>query len=150
MLANAKLDLARYKMLAQTKAGTQQQYDTQIATVAPGRGAGRARPGLDRLAATTLSYTKIASPIAGRVGIRNVDVGNLIHASDTTGIVTISQIQPISVFFNVPQQELPRINKASLLGQLDVQATRFERKSTSSITGCSPPSTTRSTRRRAR
>ena len=123
VLSNAKLDLARYKMLAQTKAGTQQQYDTQIATVQQDE----AQVALDQAmidsSATTLSYTNITSPIAGRVGIRNVDVGNLIHATDTTGIVTISQIQPISVFFNVPQQELPRINKASLIGQLDVQAT---------------------------
>ena len=123
LLANAKLDLARYKMLAQTKAGTQQQYDTQVATVHQDE----AQVALDQAqidsSATTLSYTNITSPIAGRVGIRNVDVGNLVHAADTTGIVTISQIQPISVFFNVPQQELPRINKASLLGQLDVQAT---------------------------
>ena len=123
VLANAKLDLARYKMLAQTKAGTQQQYDTQLATVAQDE----AQVALDQAtidsSSTTLSYTNIVSPIAGRVGIRNVDVGNLIHASDTTGIVTISQIQPISVFFNVPQQELPRINKATLTGQLDVQAT---------------------------
>ena len=117
-------------MLAQTKAGTQQQYDTQIATVHQDE----AQVALDQAtidsSATTLSYTNIASPIAGRVGIRNVDVGNLIHAADTTGIVTISQIQPISVFFNVPQQELPRINKASLLGQLDVQATDSNGKDT--------------------
>ncbi|MBE7190163.1 efflux RND transporter periplasmic adaptor subunit [Jatrophihabitans endophyticus] len=122
LLANAKLDLARYKMLAQTKAGTQQQYDTQIATVQQDE----AQVALDQAtidsSATTLSYTNITSPIAGRVGIRNVDVGNLVHATDTTGIVTVAQIQPMSVFFYVPQQELPRINKASLLGQLDVQA----------------------------
>ena len=123
LLANANRDLARYKMLAQNKAGTQQQYDTQVATVAQDE----AQVALDQAqidsSATTLSYTNIVSPIAGRVGIRNVDVGNLIHAADTTGIVTVAQIQPISVFFYVPQQELPRINKASLLGQLDVQAT---------------------------
>ena len=73
-------------------------------------------------ARTTLGYTDVISPIAGRTGIRKVDVGNLLHASDTTGIVTVSQIQPISIIFNVPQQDLPRINKASLLNQLDVQA----------------------------
>ena len=123
LLTNAKLDLARYKMLAQTKAGTQQQYDTQVATVAQDQAQVALDQALIDSSATTLSYTNITSPIAGRVGIRNVDVGNLVHAADTTGIVTISQIQPISVFFNVPQQELPRINKASLAGQLDVQAT---------------------------
>lgn len=122
LLANAKRDLVRYRMLAATKAGTQQQADTQVATVAQNAAQVAIDQALIDSARTTLSYTNITSPIAGRTGIRNVDVGNLIHASDTTGIVTVSQIQPISVIFNVPQQELPRINKASLLNQLDVQA----------------------------
>lgn len=121
-LANAKRDLERYRILAQTKAGTQQQYDTQKATVAADEAIVKYDQALIDSAATTLSYTKIISPISGRTGIRNVDVGNVIHASDTTGIVTVAQIQPISVTFTVPQQELARINKASLLNQLDVQA----------------------------
>ncbi len=121
-LANGKRDLERYKQLSLTKAVTQQQYDTQIATVAQNEAQVAIDQALIDSARTTLSYTDITSPIAGRTGIRNVDVGNLIHATDTTGIVTVSQIQPISVIFNIPQQELPRINKASLLNQLDVQA----------------------------
>jgi multidrug efflux system membrane fusion protein len=123
ILANAKRDLERYKMLIKTKAVTQQQYDTQVATVAQDDAQVAIDQALIDSARTTLSYTDIRSPIAGRTGIRNVDVGNLIHATDTTGIVTVAQIQPISVIFNVPQQELARINKASLLNQLDVQAT---------------------------
>lgn len=123
VLANARLDLERYRKLVATKAATQQQYDTQKAMVSQDE----AQVGIDKAlidsARTTLGYTDIISPIAGRTGIRKVDVGNLIHASDTTGIVTVSQIQPISVIFNVPQQELPRINKATLAKQLDVQAT---------------------------
>lgn len=121
-LENARRDLERYKLLAQTKAGTQQQYDTQKATVAADEAQVRYDQAQVDYAQTNLSYTTIRSPIDGRTGIRNVDVGNIVHASDTTGIVTISQIRPISVIFNVPQQELPRINKASLLNQLDVQA----------------------------
>lgn len=121
-LENARRDLDRYKLLAQTKAGTQQQYDTQKATVAADEAQVRYDQAQIDYAQTNLSYTTIRSPIDGRTGIRNVDVGNIVHASDTTGIVTISQIQPISVIFNVPQQELPRINKASLLNQLDVRA----------------------------
>lgn len=121
-LANNKRDLDRYKQLVATKAVTQQQYDTQVATVAQTE----AQIAIDQAtidsARTTLSYTDVVTPITGRTGIRKVDVGNLIHASDTTGIVTVSQIQPIAVIFNVPQQELPRINKATLLNQLDVQA----------------------------
>ena len=121
-LLNARRDLDRYKLLAQTKAGTQQQYDTQVAVVAQDVAQVAIDQAIIDSAKTTLSYTDVTSPIAGRTGIRNVDVGNLIHATDTTGIVTVSQIQPISVIFNVPQQELPRINKASLLNNLDVQA----------------------------
>jgi membrane fusion protein, multidrug efflux system len=121
-LANAKRDMERYRQLALTKAVTQQQYDTQVATVAQDEAQIAIDQGTIDSAKTTLSYTTITSPISGRTGIRNVDVGNLIHATDTTGIVTVSQIQPMSVIFNVPQQELPRINKASLLNQLDVQA----------------------------
>ena len=121
-LANARRDLDRYKLLITTKAVTQQQLDTQVATVAQSVAQVAIDQAMIDSARTTLGYTDIVSPIAGRTGIRNVDVGNLIHASDTTGIVTVSQIQPISVIFNVPQQELPRINKASLLNQLDVQA----------------------------
>ncbi len=121
-LANNIRDLDRYKQLSATKAVTQQQYDTQVATVAQTKAQIAIDQAMIDSARTTLSYTDITSPIAGRTGIRNVDVGNLLHAADTTGIVTVSQIQPISVIFNVPQQELPRINKASLLNQLDVQA----------------------------
>ena len=121
-LANAYRDLDRYKQLSLTKAVTTQQYDTQVATVAQDQAQVAIDQAMIDSAATTLSYTNVTSPIAGLTGIRNVDVGNLLHATDTTGIVTVSQIQPISVIFNIPQQELPRINKASLLNQLDVQA----------------------------
>ena len=121
-LANNIRDLERYKQLSATKAVTQQQYDTQVATVAQTKAQIAIDQAMIDSARTTLGYTDITSPIAGRTGIRNVDVGNLIHATDTTGIVTVSQIQPISVIFNIPQQDLPRINKASLLNQLDVQA----------------------------
>ncbi len=121
-LANNLRDLERYKQLSATKAVTQQQYDTQVATVAQTKAQIAIDQAMIDSARTTLSYTNITSPITGLTGIRNVDVGNLLHATDTTGIVTVSQIQPISIIFNVPQQELPRINKASLLNQLDVQA----------------------------
>ena len=121
-LANNIRDLDRYKLLAQTKAVTQQQYDTQVATVAQTKAQIAIDQALIDSARVTLGYTDVVTPITGRTGIRKVDVGNLIHATDTTGIVTVSQIQPISVIFNIPQQELPRINKASLLNQLDVQA----------------------------
>ena len=73
-------------------------------------------------AQTTLSYTHITSPIDGLTGIRLVDPGNLVHASDTTGIIRVSQIQPMSVIFVVPQQQLSRIIKAKENGALTVYA----------------------------
>ena len=69
-----------------------------------------------------LSYCFITSPIDGRVGLRQVDPGNLVHATDATGIVTITQIHPISVLFTVPQDSLPRINLAMEAGKLPVLA----------------------------
>ena len=121
-LANNIRDLDRYKQLSATKAVTQQQYDTQVATVAQTKAQIAIDQAMIDSARTTLGYTDITSPITGRTGIRKVDVGNLLHAADTTGIVIVSQIQPISIIFNIPQQDLGRINKASLLNQLDVQA----------------------------
>jgi multidrug efflux system membrane fusion protein len=73
-------------------------------------------------AKVNLDYTKIASPIDGRVGIRQVDVGNIVHASDSNGIVTITQLKPISVLFTLPQQQLTQVNEAAAKGQLKVVA----------------------------
>lgn len=122
LLANARLDLERYTKLAATKAATQQQLDTQKATVAQDEAQVKLDQATIDSARTSLSYTNITTPISGRTGIRDVDVGNLIHATDTTGIVTVSQIKPIDVLFTVPQQELARINKASMAGPLPVIA----------------------------
>jgi multidrug efflux system membrane fusion protein len=122
ILANARLDLDRYNALILTKAATQQQLDTQKATVAQDL----AQVNLDQAtidsARTSLSYCRITTPISGRTGIRVTDVGNLIHATDTTGLVTVSQIQPLDVLFTVPQQQLTRIIPASLNGSLQVEA----------------------------
>jgi multidrug efflux system membrane fusion protein len=111
-LANAKRDFERYSRLAANNAGTQQQADTQRATVAQLQ----AQVQLDQAAIdnarAVLAYTTITAPISGRTGIRQVDEGNIIRASDSSGIVVITQIKPISVFFNVPQQQLAAINTA--------------------------------------
>jgi multidrug efflux system membrane fusion protein len=121
-LANAKLDLERYSRLAATNAGPKQQADTARATVAQLQ----AQVELDQAAIdnakAVLGYTKVTAPIAGRTGIRQIDEGNIVHATDTTGIVVITQLRPISVFFNLPQQQLARINKAFAAGALPVEA----------------------------
>ena len=122
LLANAKLDLERYEKLAASTAGTRQQADTQKSTVAQLDAQVRLDQAAIDNAQAYLSYTKIIAPLAGRTGIRQVDQGNIVHASDATGIVVITQIRPISVFFSLPQQNLPRINAAFAKGPLAVEA----------------------------
>lgn len=107
LLANAKLDLERYRTLANEKYGTQQQFDTQKSQVAQLEATLKADAAAIDTARTNLSYTSITAPIDGRTGLRQVDVGNIVSPGDTAGIVTITQLQPISVIFNVPQQRLP-------------------------------------------
>jgi membrane fusion protein, multidrug efflux system len=122
MLANAKIDLERYERLAASTAGSRQQADTQKATVAQLDAQVRLDQAAIDNAQAYLSYTKIIAPLSGRTGIRQVDEGNIVHASDATGIVVITQVRPISVFFSLPQQNLPRINAAFAKTPLAVEA----------------------------
>ena len=92
-----------------------------------------------------LGYTKIVAPLAGRTGIRQVDEGNIVHASDTTGIVVITQIRPISVFFSLPQQDIGRSTRAFAKGAARVEALRSTTTTPWSTTARLPWSTTRST-----
>jgi membrane fusion protein, multidrug efflux system len=111
-LANARLDLARYIKLMTTNAVTQQQYEAQKATVAQLEAQVRLDQAAIDNAKAILDYTTIVAPIAGRTGIRQVDQGNIVHASDSTGIVVITQLQPISLLFTLPQQQLGDVNRA--------------------------------------
>lgn len=120
LLANQKLDLIRYEQLATTNAGSKQQADTQRALVAQQEALVKADQAAIDNAAATLSYTKIIAPIAGRAGLRQVDQGNIIHASDTTGLVILTQLQPIAVWFSLPQQQIMRVNAAAAKGTLAV------------------------------
>ncbi|MDF0497663.1 efflux RND transporter periplasmic adaptor subunit [Bradyrhizobium yuanmingense] len=119
-LANQRIDLARYEQLAASNAGSKQQADTQRALVAQTEALVKADQAAIDNAAATLSYTKIVAPISGRVGLRLVDQGNIIHASDTTGLVVITQLQPIAVWFSLPQQQIMRVNAAAAKGPLAV------------------------------
>jgi multidrug efflux system membrane fusion protein len=119
-LANARIDLARYQQLALAKAASAQQADTQRATVAQLEALVRSDQALIDNASAMLSYTKIVAPISGRAGLRQVDRGNIIHASDTTGIAVLTQLQPIAVQFSLPQQEIMRVNAAAAKGALQV------------------------------
>jgi membrane fusion protein, multidrug efflux system len=112
-LANAKLDLTRYRMLAASNAINKQQADTQTAVVAQNTAIVQADQAAIENAQATLGYTTITAPLDGRTGIRAVDQGNIVHASDAaSAIVTITQLKPISVLFNLPQQDLDRVNAA--------------------------------------
>jgi multidrug efflux system membrane fusion protein len=119
-LANMRLDLTRYQQLAATNAGSKQQADTQRAVVAQQEALVKADQAAIDNAQTMLSYTKIIAPISGRAGLRQVDQGNIIHASDATGLVIITQLQPIAVQFSLPQQQIVRVNAASAKGPLAV------------------------------
>src|SRR3954449_7213831 len=119
-LANMRLDLIRYQQLAASNAGSKQQADTQRAVVAQQEALVQADQAAIDNAQTTLGYTKIIAPLSGRAGLRQVDQGNIIHASDATGLVVITQLQPISVQFSLPQQQIVRVNAASAKGTLSV------------------------------
>lgn len=122
LLANAKLDQARYATLARQDFASRQQVDTQQALVNQYTAALAGDDAAIEAARLNLGFCYIASPIQGRVGLRQVDPGNLIHATDATGIVSITQVQPIATTFTLPQDTLPRINEAMATGTLAVLA----------------------------
>jgi membrane fusion protein, multidrug efflux system len=120
LLANQRIDLARYQQLAASNAGSKQQADTQRATVAQTEALVNSDQAAIDNAQAMLGYTKIIAPLSGRAGLRQVDQGNIIHASDVTGLVIITQLQPIAVQFSLPQQQIVRVNAASGKGGLSV------------------------------
>jgi len=127
LLGNARNDLERYEKLAATNAINKQQSDTQRALVAQYAAQVQADQAAVESAQATLGYTSIVAPIAGRTGIRMVDEGNIVHASDTnSAIVVITEIKPISVLFNLPQQNLTQVNDAFAKGPLAVDALRSD------------------------
>jgi len=121
VLANARLDLQRYQELMRINGASRQQLDTQRALVAQNEAVVQLDEAAVTSARTQLDFTTIRSPVDGRVGIRLVDQGNLIRAGDTTGIVVVNQLRPISVSFTLPQQELRRVLGAMAQGTVPVQ-----------------------------
>ena len=121
-LANARVDLVRYQKLVATNYTTAQTADTQKALVAQLEAQVRGDQAQIDTARTQLSYGTNASPIDGRTGIRQVDPGNIVHAADTTGIVVVTQLQPISVLFSLPQQSLSAVALAIQRGEAKVLA----------------------------
>lgn len=116
-LANARLDLNRYQKLAGTKVISQQELDNQKSLVLQSEGSIKADQAAVDSAKLQLTYSKITAPISGRVGLKQVDVGNFISAGTTTPIVVITQTQPADVLFALPEGDIPAIQKAQSSGQ---------------------------------
>jgi multidrug efflux system membrane fusion protein len=129
LLANARRDLERYTRLAANNAATQQQADTQRALVAQLEAQVRLDQAAVDNAQAVLGYTTITAPLSGRTGIRLVDEGNIVRGSDTAGIVVITQIRPIAVLFNLPQQRLAQVNAAFSEATLPVEVVGPDNKS---------------------
>ncbi len=123
LLRDARLTTDRYRDLLKQGVVSKQEYDDQAAKVGQYEGATRADQGLIDNAKLQLVYSKVTAPIAGRVGLRRVDAGNVVHANDTTGLVVITQLQPIAVVFTTPEDNLPALMKRMGGGQpLPVEA----------------------------
>ncbi|WP_046156975.1 MdtA/MuxA family multidrug efflux RND transporter periplasmic adaptor subunit [Chromobacterium vaccinii] len=113
LLENARLDLARYKQLAGQNSISKQQVDTQQALVRQYEGTVKVDQGSVAAARINVDYTRVVAPISGRVGLRQVDPGNIVHASDANGLVTITQTQPINAVFAVPETSLASVLQAA-------------------------------------
>jgi multidrug efflux system membrane fusion protein len=100
----------------------QAQYDTQVSQVGQLEGAVRADQAQIDNVKLNLAYSRITAPISGRVGLRQVDIGNMIHATDPNGLVVITQLQPIAVIFTLPEDNLPSVTQHMRGGQLQVEA----------------------------
>jgi multidrug efflux system membrane fusion protein len=119
-LANAKRDLERYTVLQPQDLASKQTVDTQHALVDQLTAQLQIDQAQVDNARTQLAYTRITSPIDGRTGIRLVDPGNIVHATDTTGIVVVTQVQPIAVIFTLPEEDLGAVGAALAAGPVKV------------------------------
>ena len=123
-LADARLDMKRYEDLIKQDSVSQQQVDTQHATVGQDEGTVASDKAAVKTAELNLAYTQIASPVDGRIGLRQVDPGNYVTPGDTNGIVVVTQLHPISVLFTVPEDNVPSIMRQVKAGAaLAVEAT---------------------------
>jgi len=121
-LKDAQLNLTRFQDLYKQGVIPQQQFNTQESLVGQLEGAVRAdQANIDNVK-LNLVYTRITAPISGRVGLRQVDIGNIIHAADPNGLVVITQLHPIAVVFTLPEDNLPAVAKRMRQGQLGVDA----------------------------
>ncbi|MCC2597611.1 MdtA/MuxA family multidrug efflux RND transporter periplasmic adaptor subunit [Pusillimonas sp. MFBS29] len=125
-LKNAQRDLQRYQLLYKQNSIAKQQVDAQAALVQQLQGSRKSDQAAVDHARLQLDYTRITAPISGRLGLRKIDAGNMVNASNTDGLVTITQTQPISVLFNLPQAQLPDV-LAQLRAGKTLQADLYDR-----------------------
>lgn len=129
-LQDAQLDLQRYTILAPQQLASKQQLDTQKALVAQLKAQVEGDAAAIESARTQLDYTRITSPINGRTGVRLVDPGNIVHATDTTGIVVLTQLKPIAAIVTLPEESIDAVSQAMQKGPVNVAAlSRGESKS---------------------
>lgn len=126
LLENARIDLSRYQEAFSKNAIPKQQLDTQGATVHQDEGIVKLDKGALDNAKVQLGYTHIVAPISGKVGLRLVDAGNIVHASDANPLVVITEVQPITVVFNVAEDSLPQIQEQLRKGR-QLQVDVFDR-----------------------
>ena len=129
---DAEVNYERYKLLFKEGVIPQQQLDTQAALVGQFDGAIASDQSQIDNAKLQLTYSRITAPISGRIGLRLVDAGNIVHASDTNGLLVITQLQPISVIFSLPQDQLPQVN-AKLRSGVQLVVDAFDRDDTAKI-----------------
>jgi multidrug efflux system membrane fusion protein len=129
LLANARLDLDRYRTLHEQDSIAKQLVDTQASLVRQYEGAVKVDQSQVANARLQLTYARVTAPISGRLGLRQVDPGNIVRASDANGLVVITQLQPITVVFTLPQDQLPSVmNRLGSGDRLPVEAYDREKK----------------------
>ena len=129
---DAEVNFERFKLLFKEGVIPQQQLDTQGALVGQVDGAITSDQSQIDNAKLQLTYSRITAPISGRIGLRLVDAGNIVHASDTNGLLVITQLQPIAVIFSLPQDQLPQVN-AKLHAGVQLAVDAYDRDDTAKI-----------------
>jgi multidrug efflux system membrane fusion protein len=130
-LHDVQVDYQRYQLLFKEGVIPKQQVDTQQAQVGQSEGAIKADQAVVDNAKLQLVYAHVTAPISGRIGLRLVDMGNIVHASDATGLLVITQLQPIAVIFSLPQDQLSQVMSKLHGAQLNVEA--FDRDDTTKL-----------------
>jgi len=117
LLTNARVDAERYRTLLAQDSISKQQVDTQDALVRQYEAAVQSDKGAVDQAKLQITYARVTAPIGGRVGLRQVDPGNIVHAADATGLVVIAQLQPVTVVYPIPEDNVPRVMRRLQQGE---------------------------------